>query len=334
MKKNPPVKNASNFSAFVKDLQKLDKKILLPFGVLLFLSLFVSQRAVEQGSVFGIQTGFFETETIYKEPLDVSKPALYPKKITQVAAPYVSAEAAIVIDADSQVVLFEKNQDVRFPPASTTKIMTALVGMEYFAFNDVLEASESVNAKGSKMGLKEGEKMTFENMLFGLLLNSGNDAAETIARESPQGLDGFIARMNEKASELHLENTHFEDVTGLASENHYTTALDLARLASYALKESEFAKIVGTKAKVVSDISGSYIHELENVNKLLGVVEGVDGVKTGYTQEAGQVLVAAATRNTHTIITVVLRSEDRFLDSRNLLEWAFSNFSFTEATAL
>lgn len=311
-----------------------DRKILLPFILLLFVSLFVSQRAVEQGSVFGIKTALFEEPILNGQPVEVQKPALYPKKINDIVAPKVSAESAIVIDASSQVVLYQKNQDVRFPPASTTKIMTALVGMEYFKPDDVLIASDSTKIEGSKMGLEDGEKITFGNLLFGLLLNSGNDAAETIARSSPQGRVGFITSMNAKAKELHLDNTNFEDVEGLVSENHYTTALDLARLAAFALKKDEFAKIVATKTKTVSDTSGKNTHKLENINKLLGVVEGVDGVKTGYTEEAGQVLVAAATRNNHTIITVVLRSDDRFLDSKNLLEWAFANYSFTEVTVL
>jgi D-alanyl-D-alanine carboxypeptidase (penicillin-binding protein 5/6) len=331
MKKRPQRKKGNSVAAFARDLLGY-KRILIFLAAFLFFFLLISQREVERGSVFGVQTSFFERPVLRADPFTLPTPALYPKKATDVSPPSVSAQSAIVLDATSQVILYKKNEDVRFPPASTTKIMTALVGMEYFQPSDILSVNGSTNVEGSTMKLVEGERMTFENLLFGLLLNSGNDAAETIAQNSPGGRDGFIARMNEKAGQLHLENTHFEDVTGIAFENHYTTALDLARLASAALQNGIFARIVATKAKTVSDVSGRYLHNLENINKLLGSVAGVEGVKTGYTEEAGQVLVAAATRNGHTIISVVLRSQDRFLDSTNLLEWAFANYTFTEAT--
>ena len=323
-------KQKSDFKAFLTDIRSLDRKLLVSFVVAFLLTLLLSQNS--QGAVYGLSTALFENPMIRQEPMIVPKPALYPKKTTNVLPPQITAQSAIVIDVASQVVIHQKNEHVSFPLASTTKLMTALVGMEYFNLNDILTVP-LISVAGAKMGLVDREQISFENLLYGLLLNSGNDAAEAIALASPPGYAGFIEVMNEKAKELHLANTHFEDPTGLSPENH-TTALDLARLASFALKNAVLANVVSTQAKTVSDSTGQYTHALENLNKLLGTVEGVIGMKTGFTQEAGQVLVTAAARDNHTLVTVVLRSEDRFLDSKNLLEWAFANHSFTQASRL
>ena len=325
----------TSVEAFLKDLKGLDRKLLASFAFVLLILLFVSQTSafdIEKGTVFGIQTTFLEKPTINSSPMEVPKPALYPKKDSDVPTPFITAQSAIVIDVASQVVLYTKSQDAQFPPASTTKIMTALVALEQFALDDVLTVP-ALSIEGAKMKLVPGEQITFENLLYGLLLASGNDAAETIAYNFPGGKDASILTMNKTAKELNLVNTHFQNTTGLESENHYTTALDLARLASFALKNETFARIVSSRYKTVSDITGAHVHSLENLNKLLGSVEGVTGIKTGFTEEAGQVLVAAAARDGHTIVTVVLKSNDRFLDSKNLLEWAFANHVFIADTA-
>ena len=321
----------SDFATFLKDLLHIDRKLLVPFFLILLISFFTTQKSftlAQVGSVFGIKTDVFEKPSILSSPIEIPKPAFYPKKTTSVEPPYTSAVSAIVIDVTSQVVLYEKNEHMSLLPASTTKIMTALVAMDYFAPDDIVQVPQLTEG-GSKMNLVPGEQITFENLLYGLLLNSGNDAAETLAKQSVLGYEGFIAAMNDKAKALHLFDSHFQNVSGLESANHYTSAIDLARLASFAMQNPLFAKIVATRAKTVSDVSGTYVHTLENINKLLGVVDGADGVKTGYTEEAGQVLVAAATREGHTILTVVLKSDDRFADSKNLLEWAFANHTFS-----
>lgn len=330
-------KKQTDIKAFFKDLARLDRKLLIVLLLTVFISFFISQKNLfvitASGVVFGIKTKVLEEPVINSSPISVPDPSFYPKKTTDIPAPDVSAASAIVIDANSQVVLYQKNQNVRFPPASTTKIMTALVAMDHFNFYDILVVPQ-ITTEGVKIGLVSEEQISFESLLYGLLLNSGNDAAETIAKNAPNGYDGSIVNMNEKAKELNLINTHFVDATGMAFENHYTTAIDLGRLASFALKNQELAKIVATKRMTVSDVTGAHVYNLENLNKLLSEVAGADGIKTGYTEEAGQVLVAAATRDEHTIITVVLKSEDRFLDSKNLLEWAFANYTFTPAIAL
>lgn len=335
-KKKVNKKPVTSVKGFFRDLFLIDRKLWVPIVIVFFTSLFISQGFIRdvasQGTVFGIKTDPFEKPVVSSSPISVPDPALYPKKTTDVAAPDVSADSAIVMDVSSQVVMYEKNSDVRFPSASTTKIMTALVGLDQFGLADVLTAP-LLPVEGAKMKLVAGEQIAFENMLYGLLLASGNDAAVAIAYNSPGGIDGFVDEMNKKAAELNLVNTYFADPTGLSSED-YTTALDLSRLASFALKNETLAKIFSTREKTVTDITGSFVHPLENLNKLLGSVVGAAGVKTGYTEEAGQVLVAAAIREGHTIVTVVLKSQDRFLDSKNLLEWAFTNHRFTPPTLL
>lgn len=313
-------------------MKKKQPNLLLPFLLLFALSLFLNQDLfpLEKGKVFGLHTEIFEAPTINETPVVLPDPAFYPEKSTTVPAPFVSAVSAIVLDVDSQVVLYKKNENQRLPPASTTKIMTALVGMDYFTLDDTVVVDDIV-VEGAAMELAPGEQISFRSLLYGLMLASGNDAAEVIAHKATGDRKTFIATMNKKAKELNLGSTHFNDPTGLSSAN-YTSALDLARLASFALKNQQLATVVATKKITVSDLTGKHLHELENINKLLGEVEGVRGFKTGFTEEAGEVLVTAATRDNHTLITVVLHSQDRFLDSKNLLEWAFANHMFLPAT--
>ena len=230
------------------------------------------------------------------------------------------------MDGDSKTVLFSKNPQLRFSPASTTKIMTALTALNTFKPDDILTVKTATN-DGSVLGLQEGEKITFENLLYALLLPSANDAALAIAQNYPGGETEFVKKMNENAKKYNLFNTHYEDPAGLLDDGDYTTPLDLARLASIALKNPEFAKIVSTKNKIITDVSGANIYPLDNLNKLLGS-DGVDGVKTGYTQEAGEVLVTSKMENGHAIILVVMLSSDRFLDTERLLDLVSGNITY------
>ena len=243
--------------------------------------------------------------------------------------PYISAEGAIIMDADSKVVLYAKNPDLRFTLASTTKIMTAITALDYFKLGDILTVKGS-SFQGSIVGLKQGEKITFENLLYGMLLPSGNDAAITIADNFNGGEREFVKIMNENAQKWQLINTHYEDTSGL-DDGNYTTPLDLARLAAIAIKNPEFAKIVSTKERIISDISGKDVYQLENLNKLLGY-DGVNGIKTGYTEEAGQVLVTSEpfydNRGKHTVVIVVMGSEDRFADTQTLLDQLSGKVSY------
>lgn len=232
----------------------------------------------------------------------------------------VSSRAYIIYDPETRTVVFGKNENLRFSPASSTKIMTAIIALEEYRLDDALTAINLDKVEGSTMKLREGETITVENLLYGLMLPSGNDAAYVLASRYKGGEVGFIARMNEKAKEMNLANTRFIDPTGFSDDN-YTTAYDLARLASYALKNPQLAKIVSTKNKTVTDVTGQIAHELSNLNELLGV-SGVNGVKTGFTEEALGVLVSSVERAGRTYIIVVLGSDDRFIDTRNIIEQA------------
>jgi D-alanyl-D-alanine carboxypeptidase (penicillin-binding protein 5/6) len=240
--------------------------------------------------------------------------------------PEISATGAIIMDADSKVVLYSKNPDIRSSTASTIKIMTALTALEHFGLSDVLTASKPF-PDGSVLGLVDSEKMTFESLLYAMLLPSANDAAVTIAKNYPDGQTAFVKAMNDKAKVLKLFNTHYSDSAGLADEGDYTTPFDLARLASFAMQNVEFRKIVGTKEQIITDTTGSHIYDLKNLNVLLGI-DGVNGVKTGYTEEAGQVLVTSKDEKNKTIIIVVMGSEDRFVDTQKLLDLVSNNLTY------
>ena len=229
----------------------------------------------------------------------------------------ISAESLIVYEKDSRVVVFEKKGSLRFSPASTTKIMTALVALESYDLKQYLPANGVSTVLGSKMGLVEGEEVRVEDLLYGLMLPSGNDAAFVLAQNYPGGRKKFMDRMNEKTRELRLYNTFFVDPAGLEDEN-YTTAFDLARLALVALQNKEFKRVVETKQVTVYDKTFTHEHRLENLNQLLNK-KGVFGVKTGYTQEAGQVLVTSFESKAKTYIIVVLKSTDRFWDTEQIL---------------
>ena len=239
--------------------------------------------------------------------------------------PQISAQGAIIMDADSKVVLYSKNPDLRFSTASTTKIMTALTALSYFKNSDILTVKEATD-DGSVIHLFTGEQMSFNNLLYAMLLPSANDAALAISQNYPGGEQSFVAKMNEKAKELMLYNTHYSDPAGLIDTGDYTTPFDLARLASFAIKNSTFKQIVNTKETVIYDSLGK-TYSLENLNKLLGI-DGVNGIKTGYTEEAGEVLVTSKEEKGKTIIIVVMGSLDRFADTVKLLDLVSNNLTY------
>jgi len=242
----------------------------------------------------------------------------------------ITAQGAIIMDDESKVILFSKNTNLRFSTASTAKIMTALVGMDYFKEKDILTVFQE-KVEGSNVGFKEGEKVFFEDLLYGLLLPSGNDAAYAIAQNYNGGIDSFVIKMNEKAKELDLLNTHFSDPAGLLDDEDYTTVLDLARLSSVALRNENFRKVVGTKNKFITDTTGQQKYFLSNLNKLLNE-EGVTGIKTGFTEGAGGVLTTSKNYESdgkmHRLIIVVMKSEDRFLDTQKILDYLSSGIEY------
>lgn len=242
--------------------------------------------------------------------------------------PDVNSRACVVIDRKTNSVLFGKNENTKKKMASTTKIMTATIIIEKCNLSDTIEISKkAAGTGGSRLGLKTGDKITILDLLYGLMLRSGNDAAVALAEYAGGDINGFAELMNAKALELGLTNTHFETPHGLDSNEHYTTAYELALLSNYALNNPTFAKIVGTKNYTIT-INGSP-KALSNTNELLGNMEGVYGIKTGFTNGANRCLVTACKRNNIDIICVVLGADTkkfRTIDSIKLINYVFNNF--------
>ena len=240
----------------------------------------------------------------------------------------INSRAYVVIDRNTNLVLVGKNENQKRKMASTTKIMTAIIIIENCNLNETTEISKkSAGTGGSRLGLKLGDKITIRDLLYGLMLCSGNDCAVALAEYSSGSVEEFAKKMNQKAIDLGLTNTHFVTPHGLDSDEHYTTAYELAILSNYALKNETFAKIVGTKNYTVT-ING-YSKILTNTNELLGNLNGVYGIKTGFTNGANRCLVTACKRNNIDIICVVLGADTknwRTKDSINLIEYSFKNF--------
>lgn len=242
--------------------------------------------------------------------------------------PTINSRRYVVYDRKSKRVIYGKNEEVKGPMASTTKIMTATIVLEYADLNKEVEiTAKAAGTGGSRLGLKKGDKITIRDLLYGLMLRSGNDAAVALAIEVGGSVEGFAKLMNEKATELGLQNTNFVTPHGLDNNDHYTTARELAELTDYALTNDMFKKIVGTKNYTIT-ING-YARNLNNTNELLGVLDGVVGVKTGFTNGAGRCLVTETIRGDKDLITVVLGADtkkDRTKDSIKLINFAFNTF--------
>lgn len=244
------------------------------------------------------------------------------------AAPSVSAQSAVILDAASGRVLYNKNMEKRSGMASTTKIMTAITALEYGNLEDTVKVSSTAaGVEGSSMYLSAGEEITLENLLYGLMLVSGNDAATAVAEHVGGSVEKFAAMMNDKAKQIGAMNTHFDNPHGLATDTHYTTAKDLAMITAYGLKNEKFAEIVATKSKKVPWQGKSYQRQLNNHNKLLAMYDGCIGVKTGFTKATGRCLVSAVKRGGMTLICVTLNAPNDWDDHMKLYEDAFSCYS-------
>ncbi len=237
--------------------------------------------------------------------------------------PPISAEAAIIIDRDSKTVLFEKNAHLRFSMASTTKIMTALVALDNFKPDDILTTVTS-HVEGVNVGVEVGDRLYFKDALYAMLLPSGNDIAYLIAQNYPGGEDAFILAMNSKAKSLHLNNTHYSDPAGLNDDGNFTTASELSQLAAIASENPTLSDVTATKSKIIQTVGGTKIFTLINLNQLLGQY-GVIGMKTGHTEGAGDVLITSAIDSGRTFIIVVMRSQNRFVDTEMLLSSLISS---------
>lgn len=243
-----------------------------------------------------------------------------------------SAKAYIVIETTTNKIIDGKNINTRLPIASTTKIMTAICAIENTddLNKEFVVSDEAVGIEGSSIYLKQGEKISMENLLYGLLLNSGNDASVAIAMNVSGSIEKFCNLMNETAKKIGAKNTNFTNPSGLYDENHYSSAYDLAIISSYAMKNELFRQIVSTKSKKISNTDGENERYLNNHNKLLNMYEGVNGIKTGYTKKCGRCLVSSCHKDGVDLIVVTLNAPDDWNDHKRLLDYGFSKLKHIE----
>lgn len=248
-----------------------------------------------------------------------------------IAGPSTHAQSAALIDVTSGRILYSKDGDKESRIASLTKIMTAIVAIEEGKLDAKVKVTPSSFAKeGSSLYLKLGEEMTLENMLYGLMLRSGNDAASAIAEHVGGSEEGFVLLMNKKAEQIGLTRSHFMNPHGLDAEGHYSTANDLARLTAYALHNPVFKRIVATENKSAPNPNESWEYSWHNKNKMLRLYEGADGVKTGYTKKAFRCLVSSATRDGQQLAAVTLNDGDDWNDHAKMLDFGFKHFPLIE----
>ncbi len=259
---------------------------------------------------------------------DIPKLPVYPLKAEKfVEAPAVSAKSVVVLDARTGMILLEKDPAIKHFPASTTKLMTALVALERCSPQNHIKVGPIVK-EGTQMGLTRGDVVTVETLLSGMLIASGNDAAYTLSFACSDSYLSFVDSMNKKAKELGMTSTNFENPAGFDGKNQYSTASDLAKLAKVAVSNPLISKIVATKNASLIDVTGTKTYFVENINELIGEVEGLEGIKTGQTSGSGEILLSKTTRRGNTVIISLLDSKERFEESKSLIEWAYANYKW------
>lgn len=246
----------------------------------------------------------------------------------QASQAQTTAKGAVLMEAGSRRVLFSHNQNAKMPMASCTKIMTALLAVESGDLERIVEVRpEACGVEGSSIYLRPKEKLTLKELLYGLMLQSGNDCAVAIAYELAGSVPDFAAMMNKRAKELGAVNTNFVTPNGLHDDNHFTTAYDLGLISCEAMENDTFREIVGTKSVKISNEGFDYQRVITNKNKLLKTLDGADGVKTGYTKKAGRCFVGSATRGGMSLVCVVLNCGPMFEESASLMEYGFENYA-------
>lgn len=315
-----PISKQHPLSHFFNSLQRLSfSRQLFIFSLLLLSFFYPGQNQLQTLTlspglpyVFASTSGF-----LANFPLSDSTPP-----------PKTSARSIFIQDLASFTPLLALNPDQELLPASTTKLMTALVALDHYQLDEVVTITAEDHAIGHTMNLFTGEQLTIRSLLAGLLIESGNDAALTLALHHPDGYAGFVQAMNDKALALGLTDTSYRNPSGVESYNHYTSARDLAVLAAYAIKQPTIAELTSTESLLVTDLSGNYAHYLNNTNELLGQLEGVRGLKTGWTENAGECLVTYVEREGRGVVIVVLGSRDRFGDTTSLIDWVYSHHTW------
>ncbi len=252
-------------------------------------------------------------------------------KVSAVGELSLSAKSAILLNALTNEVVYEKNAHEKRGIASTTKIMTSLLALEYGSLNKTITAkAEDVRIEGTSIGLKDGDKISLETLVMGMLLESGNDAANVTATAVSGTREAFVALMNKRAKEIGMENTSFKNPSGLTEDGHFSTAYDMALLGSFAIKNAKFRSLCSIDSVRVAYGTPEYQRTLNNHNKLLNTCDGVFGIKTGFTKASGRCLVSAAERNGVTLVAVTLSAPDDWNDHEKLFEYGFSKINSYE----
>ena len=236
----------------------------------------------------------------------------------------ISAASAILIDGDTNEILFEKDAYTKRSMASTTKIMTSLLAIESGKLDEIVTVKDKIYIEGTALGLNKGDKLTLEALCYGMLLESGNDAAVLTGIYLSGSEEEFSKLMNNKAAEIGMKNTNFVTASGLDDSEHYSTAYDMALLGSYAVKNSIFREICSTASYKAQYISSDKIQYFSNHNKLLKYCDGVFGIKTGFTKKSGRCLVSACERDGKVLVAVTLKAPDDWNDHKKLYEYGFS----------
>ncbi len=297
----------------------------MPFRFYFFLLFFFFLFLFYPGEHPYLKIFAFNSQTFIQETA-IQPIKIQPIPITNNAPPpFVTAEGVYVVELDSFSTLYEKNSQAKFFPASTTKIITALVAADLYQPDKIITINQA-SVEGQIMNLVPNERITAENLLYGILVHSGNDAAYALANE--HGFNNFIQMMNTKAQEIGMKNSHFKNPAGLDDMEQMTTPFDLALAGRELLQNPYLRKMVSTKEIIISDVDYRQFHTLTNVNKLLGEVQGLGGLKTGYTELAGENLVSFYRKDNHDYIIVILKSQDRFLDTRTIVTWIDSNVQY------
>ena len=261
------------------------------------------------------------------ELLETKSPVIPLIKLT--SKPNLSAQNYILVDVDTNKILLSQNIDQKIFPASTTKLATALTALNLYPLDEVITVNQEY-LTGKVMNLKLNEKITVKSLVSALLVYSANDSAYTLASHYQSGSSGFIDQMNLLMTKYNLNNTHFTNVDGIHDNNHYSTVYDLSQLARLSIKNSIVTNFAKTKELVVSDVTNEIKHPLISTNELLGVVPEIKGLKTGWTPEAKGVFIGLIDINGHLIISVVSQSDDRFQDTKLLIDWLKQNVSWGE----
>lgn len=247
-----------------------------------------------------------------------------PQNVNNLPPPKLSASAILVVDLNSDTLLFEKNSNLKVVPASLTKLATAILVLEKCQPDQIITVPQIATPPGTKVGLVKGERISVENLLYGLLLPSGNDAANVLSITCYSSFDHFLSSMTNLTQKLNMINTQFNNPSGLPAKNQFTTAADLLKLTKTFLVDQRLSAIVSTREKIVTDVSGKISHKLVNLNKLLENPK-VLGVKTG-TTVTGENLITLKGDNSQKIVVILLQSQDRFGETQEIFGWIEQNF--------